>query len=137
MSRLDGCRCAGWWLLAALALCGGCSQPGSGPVSGKVTLGGKPVTNGAITFHGAEGQTARGKIIDGAYLVEKPPFGECKVTILTVPPPPPGTGIDPDPKTLKPPDYLEVPERYGRPQTSPLTVEVTREPQTKDFPLEP
>jgi hypothetical protein len=140
MPRLRGRgRAAAWWfVLAALALFGGCSGPKvGGPVSGKVTLGGKPVTNGAITFHAADGQTAVAEIQGGSYRVEKPPFGPCQVTILTVPPPPPGNGINPDPRTLRPAGYLEVPERYGKPQTSGLAVDVTRAPQTKDFPLDP
>jgi hypothetical protein len=129
---------AAWWCAAAaLVLLGGCSKPRfGGDLSGAVKLGGKPVTNGAITVHGADGRTAIGEVMDGRYTVRKPPFGPCKVTILTAPPPPPGNGIDPDPKWLKPPGYLEVPERYGKIETSRLTVEVIEDPQSKDFDLD-
>src|SRR5262249_1902298 len=121
-----------------LFLGAGCMQSKvGGTVSGKVDFRNKPVAKGAITFHAADGRTAMSEILDGNYRVEKPPLGSCKVTILTVPPPPPGTGIDPDPKTLRPPGYLEVPERYGKDQTSDLSVEVIKEPQTKDFHLGP
>jgi hypothetical protein len=133
------CRAVGWrYVVIALILFCGCAKPKiGGPVSGKVSLGGKPVDNGAITFHGQDGRTDISEIREGNYCVKKPPFGPCKVTILTVPPPPPGNGINPDPKTLRPPGYLEVPERYGKVQTSPLTVDVTADPKTKDFPLDP
>jgi hypothetical protein len=140
MSRPHGCfRAAGWLVLTTTALLlGGCSNPEfGGPVSGKIVLEGKPVTNGAITFHRADGQTAISEVRDGNYRIERPPFGSCKVTILTVPPPPPGTGINPDPKWLRPAGYHEVPPRYGDPKTTPLSVEVTRDAQTKDFPLDP
>jgi hypothetical protein len=131
-------RAVWYFTVAVMVLCAGCMKSKvGGTVSGKVDFRNKPVAKGAITFHAADGETAMGKIEDGTYRVEKPPLGPCKVTILTVPPPPPGTGIDPDPKTLRPPGYLEVPERYGKVQTTDLKVEVIKDPQTKDFHLKP
>jgi hypothetical protein len=74
------------YLLAALAVglvaAAGCGGQPKAHVRGKVTLDGKPVTDGIIQFFptGATGQTAAGTIKDGVYDVEAS-VGEMKVTI--------------------------------------------------------
>src|SRR5712692_3365272 len=112
----------GYSLLAFLffAVLIGCS-PGrkiGGEVSGNVEFAGKPLNYGAITIIGDDRHTDISEIKDGKYKLKTPPFGRCKLTILTAPPPPP-EGVDLA-KHKPPADYIEVPERYGRIETSKL-----------------
>lgn len=68
-------------LVAALAGCGGDKRAS---VSGKVTVGGKPLTGGNITFIlvSDPNRTTSGLIKpDGSYEVSDAPVGECKVVI--------------------------------------------------------
>jgi hypothetical protein len=64
-----------------VALVSGCG--GVGSVSGTLSVGGKPVTTGAlITFHGSDGRTAQAMVEpDGTYSVEQVPAGEVEVTV--------------------------------------------------------
>jgi hypothetical protein len=66
-------------LLTAAVGCGS----GKGTVSGKVTLDGKPLPAGQISFVGAHGQTATADIKDGQYTVSNVPTGDVKVTVQT------------------------------------------------------
>lgn len=64
-----GGRALGGWLscLACAALCG-CGGPNLGRVTGRVLVGGVPVTQGRITFHHETGRPAVGEIgSDGTY----------------------------------------------------------------------
>lgn len=81
-------RSLGGLLLAAgLLAAAGCGGPRLAPVSGRVTVGGKPVPEGVVMFHPADGPTAVGAIKDGAYTLTtfKPGdgalVGDHKVTI--------------------------------------------------------
>ena len=131
----------------------GCGSRGMGQVKGKVTVGGVPVTSGAIMFYPAEGPGAVGDIgADGTYTLRthKPGdgavVGSHKVAIHS-------TGVGPgsmqEPKSLD--DELRgspgnsakilvpgkitwiVPEKYSTPQESPLTAEVKSGQNTIDF----
>ena len=118
-----------------LAVLIGCS-PGrkiGGEVSGNVEFAGKPLNYGAITIIGEDRHAEVSAIKDGKYQLKTPPFGKCKLTILTAPPPPP-EGVD-WAKYKPPADYREVPERYGRPETSQLEINVTEAPQTHHIKL--
>lgn len=94
----------------------GCSQE-PGAVSGEVTLNGRPLPAGVISFH-AEGGTQRvvdAPIADGKYAVSGVPPGN---TIVTV-------------GNLRPsPGNRSVPPRYGDPDTSGLTLIVQPGEQT-------
>ncbi len=104
-----------------------------GEVSGTVEFAGKPLNYGAITILGEDRHTDISVVKDGKYAFKLPPFGKCKLTILTAPPPAPD-GVD-FTKHEPPADYIEVPERYGRPETSLLELDVTEAPQTHNIKL--
>jgi hypothetical protein len=109
-------RCARPWrrhgvsLLAAIALASlaGCNT-GRFPVSGEVTVNGKSISEGTISFEPADGQgpTTGGKIADGNYQLEgnaAPLPGKKTVRIFAArktgrkvqagPPSPPGTMVE-------------------------------------------
>ncbi|MGL4551282.1 MAG: hypothetical protein ACRC33_08840 [Gemmataceae bacterium] len=67
--------------LAAVLSAAGCGDPNSGTVSGKVTVGGKPLADGTVQFVPVDGSTATagGKVKDGGYSV-KVPVGTMKVS---------------------------------------------------------
>jgi uncharacterized protein (TIGR03067 family) len=90
-------------------------QAGSPVVTGRVTLLGKPLTRGKITFHLDNDQFVGARIKDGEYTVERVPPGRWKVTVE-------GEG---------------VPAKYASGEQSELTVEVHKEGlrQTVDLDL--
>src|SRR2546423_1656505 len=69
-------------LAAALALAG-CGSGGTGVVSGKVTVNGKPLKKGLITFSSEVGNRDpySARIVYGAYQTGEIPCGPAKVTI--------------------------------------------------------
>ena len=123
-------------LLAAAPLCCGCGSKFSA-VTGDVSLGGKPLEMGTISFFPADGHgtTAAAKIDDGQFSASVPP-GRYKVQISGFR----KTGkrhanqSDPSSPIV---DILEpiVPARYNTATT--LTCEVQPGQQKMDFPLEP
>lgn len=128
-------------LLSALALLSGCAAAPQwgGPVSGKVEYEGVPVPSGAVTFQAANGMAANAEIMDGKYTIERPPFGECIVTVLTVPDAAGGAVPKFDPAdapadgVVKPRGkYLAIPDRYALAKSSDLRFTVTKDPQTYD-----
>ena len=125
----------GFTLAFVLILAAACapSRKTGGDVTGTVEFAGKPVNYGAITIVGEDRHAAISEIKNGAYLLKQPPFGPCKIMILTAPPPPPD-GVD-FAKYKPPPDYIDVPMRYGRVETSGLTLAVTEQPQTHNIKL--
>jgi len=68
--------------LALLGFAAGCGGPPQAKVSGTVTLDGKPVENGTISFYPTanSGQTAGGGIVNGQYTMDASP-GEMTVLI--------------------------------------------------------
>jgi hypothetical protein len=137
---------AGAFLFATLALgCGGGDGVNrGGKLTGKVTIDGKPVSAGEVIIYGADGKhSMSGKIrLDGTYTVLDPPLGACKLAVVTstfkdVPPPTAKKGpVDhTDPKTGEWPIYVRTPERYEKPETSGLTVEVKGGDQEHNVPL--
>jgi hypothetical protein len=128
----------------AVALVAGC-EPSVGTVTGKVTFGDKPVTEGMVSFISANGQTITTGIgPDGSYRAVQVPVGEVKVLVL---PPPPSaeelqsrkvkekerrTGPPPVPKSASP-----IPARYGDSLTSGLSLNVKAGMNPFDIPLTP
>jgi hypothetical protein len=127
-------------LVLVLPLAASCGAPRwGGPVSGTVQYNNAPLRSGAVTFLNKAGDAANAEIKeDGSYRIEQTPFGECVVTVLTIPdPPPPGQDVSSD--ALKKPQgkYVPLPERYHRAETTDLKFTVTEKPQTFDIILKP
>jgi hypothetical protein len=136
MSRAPSPRAA-FALLALLALFGaGCGQQ-TGVVSGKVTIEGKPLPRGLITFLSDVGNkdAFNAAIIDGEYRTAAIPCGHAKIMILPTEGPPKsekGGGNDLQPgarpaAAAKP----VVADRYQDPDTSGF--EITVKPGDNDF----
>src|SRR5947209_4907406 len=71
-------------LVAAALLASGCGGVRNS-VSGKVTLGGRPVA-GMVTFVGADGKEATAPVNpDGSYTVVNPPTGQVQVVVKNFP----------------------------------------------------
>lgn len=121
-----------WCLgLVAVVVAGGCAPKPEwgGPVSGAVTFEGKPLKSGAVTFVGATGHARNAEIVDGKYQIDAPPFGECKITVLTAP------EVDETGKVKPGGGYVELPARYAKANDSGLAFTVTEQPQTHDLKL--
>lgn len=131
--------------LPALLACGlflsGCGEEGPHPVprgtvTGKVTSGGQPVTEGIVSFYNNQKGTAVDGTIgsDGSYTAENVGAGPNTVAV-TPPPPPPFEGVE-DGKTPPPPkEYPNLPEKYRQASTSGLTLDV-KEGETKQFDID-
>ncbi len=68
-------------VLALSLLVGTNDTPGTTVAKGVVTLNGKPVAKGKITFYLDHDQFVGAKIKDGQYTVERVPPGRWKVTV--------------------------------------------------------
>jgi hypothetical protein len=136
-------------LLVVLLSLTGCGGKRTGFVTGKVTYQGRPLTSGAITFHGEDGRTDSGAInAEGNYVVPNAPTGAVKVTVVvrvvkSIAPPRSGPGgtatKHPDEgKQPRAPAVVPVviPARYEDPDKSGLTFQVRAGKQTIDVPLE-
>lgn len=123
---------ASFWRFAPgivlMALAGGslgCSQqPGS--ISGEVTINGKPVPRGVISFHSEDGTpvVTNAPIMDGRYAVSGVPAGNVIVTVG-----------NPSPKGAMVGGL--VPRQYADPDTSTLTLIVQPGEQTHHVALTP
>jgi hypothetical protein len=126
-------------LLLSLAV--GCSSPRwGGPVSGKVLYNSTPLQSGAVTFQNKAGDAANAEIKDdGTYRIEQAPIGECAITVLTVPDPPPSgeVSLPPDAYTKPHGKFMPIPPRYQKADTTDLKFTVTSKPQTYDIELKP
>src|SRR5580698_4403437 len=71
-------------------------------VSGKITLDGKPLAAGKVTFHLDNGQFIGSKVKDGAYKIDHLPPGKYKVTV----------------------EGKDVPATYTSEEKTPLVVEI-------------
>lgn len=141
-------------LLPALAVlaagCGTGNPNAPGNVSGSVSYKGKPVTGGSVQFVSADGAAYVGSIgSDGTYAISDVAVGEMVVVVETESinpklddnvgkgtqaqryqnvaqqPPPGGRGNDgPNSTSAESPKYIKIPEKYGKPKTSPLTYTV-------------
>jgi hypothetical protein len=88
-----------------------CARAADAKATGKITVGGKPLAAGKVTFHLDNGQFVGAKVKDGEYTVDRVPTGKLKVTVE-------GKG---------------VPRAFASEDTSTLTVEVTEGAVTFDF----
>jgi len=116
-------------------------------ISGAVSFQGQPIKGGTVQFFTPEGTAYSAQIgPDGTYSVSDVPEGELIITVETESvnparkaaaagkdmerrekiaqqPPPDGRGSGPA-AAEKAASYLKIPEKYGNPKTSPLTVTV-------------
>jgi hypothetical protein len=116
----------------ALVFAGGCaSAPPNATVSGTVTLDGKPVTGGAISFIPQNGNTVTAAINpDGSYVAEGVSVGEA---LVAVHPPAQDDDARNRPKkfgTTPPPPPPPWPARYTDGTTSGLKHTVQAGPNT-------
>lgn len=140
-------------LIAAVVVfpvCAGCGSNYSkpAPVAGRITFQGKPVTEGVVIFHPQRGRPAIGIIgPDGAYKLTTYKKDDGAVPgkyIVTIESKRVSGGSRPKSlheeltqgSSIEPPtvNWL-VPEKYARPDTSPLTAEVVAGQNAFDFNL--
>jgi hypothetical protein len=137
--------------VCCLILLDGCGPrlPATAPVHGKITLDGKPVALGRITFHPTAGRNALGTIAsDGTYTLytfqpgDGALLGKHRVTIeatkITGPSAPKSLAEEQHggiaSSTLPQVEWI-VPQLYSRPETSPLEADVQPGANTIDFNL--
>jgi len=121
-------------LLLALT---GCGAPES-TVSGTVTLDGKPLSLGTVTFHPqAEGTPGYGEIdADGQYNVQTNSGGglvpgDYMITVVALEP----SVVPTDPKAMPSPGKRLTPEGYASVKTTDLRRAVDAGPNQIDLPL--
>lgn len=141
------------WVVAGVVACGavGCAPtgPSTSGVSGTVSVAGKPVEGATVTFVPEKGAPVTGTT-DGAgkYAIAKAVRGANKVSITKVS----GGGAAGAPANPTPADMAkmaaaaagkkqdaaksEIPEKYGRVQSSGLTAEVTGDTKKNVFPFD-
>jgi hypothetical protein len=123
-------------LIALLAAgCGGTEQ---GSVRGTITVAGKPLSRGSITFlpEAGDKDPVTAAIIDGVYDTGPMLAGPARITIMHSTNAPARAGGDlAAPRT--PADTPRVPARYHSPDTSGLAVMVRPGPNTFDHDLRP
>jgi hypothetical protein len=122
---------AGMMVCVVLVVVGGCSRPGAGPqlypVSGKVTLDGKPIESGEIIFSAADGShVAGGQIEDGEYAL-RASAGRKRVQITAM------RDVPGEFREDNPGERVQVREQYIPPQyNSQSTLEVNIEKARDD-----
>jgi len=133
--------------MAAL-LASGCGSSTS-TVVGKVTYQGQPVSGGSVILYCPDKQIVRGIIgTDGTYSIPNVPGGIAVVTVQSPSRAPAGLRMQqslppssggPTPPTVAAHDTARVliPQRYGLPEESGLSVVVDREQVTYDIDLKP
>ena len=123
----------------AFSLLAGCGGKGLVSVTGTVTLDGKALDRGSVTFHPVKsGPLGVGKIQpDGRYSIETGNQrgiapGEYAVTVVATADPPKG----PPTKGPEVPPTPLTPAKYGRPETSGLRYAVPAAGGKFDIPLQ-
>lgn len=160
MNTLRPLRRPGHLLSLALALgavsllvagCGGKSKTAT--LSGKVTYHNQPVTGGTLVLHPADGGPEYPITIspEGTFQVGGAPTGDMKVTIETESlkngpasgsnpyenmKPPPGQKVEmPQFSTEGMSKYVKIPPKYRDVKTTPLTWNISKGSDKKDFDL--
>ena len=115
----------------------GCS-PATGTVQGKITVNGTPLAAGLITFQSEVGNhdAFSAPVKDGRYETGPTPAGPCKVTVIhssVVRPAARGSDLG----RTRTAGVVEVPEKYGRADTSGLTFSIKPGANTFDRDLTP
>ena len=124
-------------LAAAVLALAGCGSGGTGVVAGKVTVNGKPLKKGLITFSSEVGNRDpfSAAIKDGLYKTGEIPCGLAKVTVYPAQIDPSevtedlkGSGDRVPTAKVKPRErpHSEVPPKYGNTDTSGLTYTVKK-----------
>jgi len=138
-------RILGSAIVMLVAYAVGCgSSGGRYPVDGRLTLGSEPIPNTVVSFLPRDGGTPGVATTDrdGRFVVstrEKRGLapGVYDVVVEIVPP---QSSPDPDVEgpgqQPSPPPRPTVPKRYGSPETSRLSIEVQRQPNTVSLDLE-
>jgi hypothetical protein len=129
--------------IVAALLASGCSRPMPvHPVSGRVTLDGKPLVDAQISFRPAQGPEAFATLDrDGRYTLSTRAAGDGAVAgthAVTLSQVTVGLALEPGvpPKLEKPtPGAVPVPEKYLRAETSGLSATVAPGVNTFDFDL--
>ena len=123
----------------------GCStEPATGTVTGKVTLDGKAVASGTITFMSKTGNAPVAASIDtnGSYTATGVQIGDVMVSVVSLPDGPEGGNVikksgQETGKRSPPPEAPKnlLPARYADPGTSGLTTTVKEGTNQYDIPL--
>jgi len=130
-------------LFAVVVALSGCSGPKRlASLTGKVTYKGKPVSVGAIYFHGQAGELAMGNLTeDGSFVATDLPVGEVRVSLKVQDP-----GVYA--QQLKGPQSLDkakpkegdkvtsIPNNFSDPATSGLVYTLTPSTTTLDVAIE-
>lgn len=144
-SAIPECHKNAWpvILLALACALSGCSQgKPTATVSGTVKYKGELVPAGKVTFFGSGNQAATAPIApDGTYTATEVPLGSVKVTVNT---PRPTAELKKAAKQMKrrfgkgnefpeTSDAVSVPDKYGDPVKSPLSITVKEGSQPYDI----
>jgi hypothetical protein len=125
-------------LLGLLAVNGCRSQPEEGEVTGRVLCDGRPLPWGNVTFLAKDGTKLPTVIEEGGrYHLGKLPVGSYRIGVIsraTAPPIRPHSERS-DPKAPLGKNPFNIPEYYGKPETSGLTYEVHKGTQEHDIQL--
>ena len=108
--------------VVTLAGCGGKDDEATAPVSGRVTVDGKPLSTGEVVFVAKNGKRSKGNISDdGTFTLTSPsggdsPIGPSSVCVTAMKPAPSGDRFA-SPVPL-------IPPRFGQPEHSGMTWDV-------------
>lgn len=125
-------------------------HPDLAEVAAKVTIDGKPLGNGTITFESEGHRPAIGRIVDGSIVEittyepgDGVPVGHHKVAISSTEQPrtaDPGKGSRPGEKPIQASNYMLgrslIPSRYNSPGTSGLTADIESGKNSVEFELD-
>src|SRR5262245_53617090 len=134
-------------VVAACALVAGCSgRPTLAKVKGTVTLDGKPLPFGTVTFEAKGVRPATGKIVNGEIVEvttydpgDGAPVGEHRVAVTANAEPGPAVVANPGDAKAPKGDYMSgkslIPSAYNDPGTSGLTAEIKKGENTVEVKL--
>ena len=132
---------------AVCALAAGCSdRPALAPVKGTVTLDGKPLAAGSITFEAKGLRPATGKIVNGEIVElttydagDGVPVGQHKVSVTATEDPASAVVANPGDAKAPKANYMVgkslIPARYNDPSTSGLTADIKKGENAVEFKL--